>query len=113
VSEAPESRGVESQPHRTRLAWRRTSAALVTSGLLAAAVLLHRGGNFVAVLAVTAILALTYCGLRLSSRRVEALDQAIAAGGPYERAGRTPAALVTLVAVNALLAIVVIVASGR
>ena len=103
----------ESQPQRTRLAWWRTSLALVTSGLLAVAVVVHRGGNVLAVLAVLALIALTFTVLRLANRRIEALDRAIASGGPYERAGRTPAVLVTVVSAAALLAIVVIVAAGR
>jgi hypothetical protein len=99
--------GRESQPERTRLAWRRTALALTATTLITIALVARRGGSVGAVALLGPILVVAASGLGLAQRRVTLLS----APG-FGRVGRTPAVLALLVTALGIMgaAIVVMVA---
>jgi uncharacterized membrane protein YidH (DUF202 family) len=67
--------GRETQPERTRFAWRRTSLALVTGSLLSVAVVVHRHGSPAALAVLVVVLAVAAAGLAVIERRVRTLSR--------------------------------------
>jgi uncharacterized membrane protein YidH (DUF202 family) len=95
--------GRESQPERTRLAWRRTSLALVATTLLTIAVVVHRGGSPATVAVLGVVLAVAATGLGLAEWRTRVLATA-----KVNRIGRTAAILALVVTTLGVLGAVII-----
>jgi putative membrane protein len=96
--------GRESQPERTRLAWRRTGLALVATTLLTIATVVRRGATTGTVALLGAILVIALSGLGLAQRRISRLSVA-----GFGRVGRTPAVLALLVTALGVLSAVIVV----
>jgi uncharacterized membrane protein YidH (DUF202 family) len=96
----------ESQPDRTRLAWRRTALALAATALLAVALVVHRNGTAPAVLTLVPVLVVAVAGLALVQARVRELSRP-----GFGRLGRSAAVLALLVAAYAGLAVALVLLS--
>jgi Domain of unknown function (DUF202) len=95
--------GPQSQPERTRLAWRRTALALIATTLLTIAVVVHRGGSTATIAVLGASLGVAAAGLGLAERRTRVLSSP-----GFGRIGRTPAILALIVTTLGALGAVII-----
>jgi hypothetical protein len=93
----PESQLPESQPQRTRFAWRRTQLALGAAALLTVVMVVRRDSSPVALAGLLVIVAVVGLGLLLAGQRVAAMARPEIR--PLGRAGVGLALVVVAIAV--------------
>lgn len=103
----PERTPPESQPQRTRLAWRRTAASLIVGALISTALVAHRHASPVSMALLVLVLADAAAGLALIERRARDLDRP-----GFGRLRRSPALLALTVSTIAVLGIALIAVTG-
>ncbi len=97
----------ESQPERTRLAWRRTSLALIASALLSIALVARRQATVAAIVVLLVDLAVIAAAMSATGRRIRALDRT-----GFGRPGRSLSVFTVLVVTTGALGALLVILSG-